>query len=284
MIKLWCGAIVREPGSADATPTLPRVRPAVIRTPENKLRILSAPFIADLRPVERTAPGWTASNALDDGNDRRLRRWRASPYWAIAALARSGHAGLNRHARDGEDAASVCIANWKLQPGMASGSSPRAVAPIRTLAASISSGSSTTMVGRSIVKGCAERSANKVHGFSTGRGGVFAFCCVVFLRPGREREQREVAIYQGFSWCCRTGLNCRPLPYQGSALPLSYGSRFRRKSRPETGRSLPQGGRRRKRTSFRLSRPRRGPESMTTDGGYGFRARGQAPAPRNDVL
>jgi hypothetical protein len=26
------------------------------------------------------------------------------------------------------------------------------------------------------------------------------------------------------SWCCRTGLNCGPLPYQGSALPLSYGS------------------------------------------------------------
>ncbi len=26
-------------------------------------------------------------------------------------------------------------------------------------------------------------------------------------------------------WCCRTGLNCRPLPYQGSALPLSYGSK-----------------------------------------------------------
>src|SRR6201992_1505609 len=33
--------------------------------------------------------------------------------------------------------------------------------------------------------------------------------------------------YKGFYgdiWCCRTGLNCRPLPYQGSALPLSYGS------------------------------------------------------------
>ena len=27
-----------------------------------------------------------------------------------------------------------------------------------------------------------------------------------------------------FSWCCRGGLNSRPLPYQGSALPLSYGS------------------------------------------------------------
>jgi hypothetical protein len=25
-------------------------------------------------------------------------------------------------------------------------------------------------------------------------------------------------------WCCRGGLNSRPLPYQGSALPLSYGS------------------------------------------------------------
>ena len=26
-------------------------------------------------------------------------------------------------------------------------------------------------------------------------------------------------------WCCQTGTNCRPLPYHGSALPLSYGSR-----------------------------------------------------------
>src|SRR4029078_12460150 len=25
-------------------------------------------------------------------------------------------------------------------------------------------------------------------------------------------------------WCCRRGLNSGPLPYQGSALPLSYGS------------------------------------------------------------
>jgi hypothetical protein len=32
---------------------------------------------------------------------------------------------------------------------------------------------------------------------------------------------------QGFGWgewCCQTGLNCRPLHYQWSALPLSYGS------------------------------------------------------------
>ncbi len=26
------------------------------------------------------------------------------------------------------------------------------------------------------------------------------------------------------TWCCRRDLNSRPLPYQGSALPLSYGS------------------------------------------------------------
>ena len=28
----------------------------------------------------------------------------------------------------------------------------------------------------------------------------------------------------GKNWCCQTGLNCRPLHYQWSALPLSYGS------------------------------------------------------------
>ena len=33
-------------------------------------------------------------------------------------------------------------------------------------------------------------------------------------------------------WCCRCGLNARPLPYQGSALPLSYGSRRRPNSTP----------------------------------------------------
>lgn len=31
-------------------------------------------------------------------------------------------------------------------------------------------------------------------------------------------------IFQGVRWCCQTGLNCRPLHYQWSALPLSYGS------------------------------------------------------------
>ena len=34
----------------------------------------------------------------------------------------------------------------------------------------------------------------------------------------------RLLIVQGKSWCCQTGLNCRPLHYQWSALPLSYGS------------------------------------------------------------
>ena len=34
----------------------------------------------------------------------------------------------------------------------------------------------------------------------------------------------RLSIFQGRGWCCQTGLNCRPLHYQWSALPLSYGS------------------------------------------------------------
>ena len=55
-------------------------------------------------------------------------------------------------------------------------------------------------------------------------------------------------------WCCRTGLNCRPLPYQGSALPLSYGStdagkisagksRYRRRFLPQAPRWRKHGNR-----------------------------------------
>src|SRR5262249_49844782 len=54
------------------------------------------------------------------------------------------------------------------------------------------------------------------------------------VRLSVEIETKKAALTGGFlladtfclgpEWCCRTGLNCRPLPYQGSALPLSYGS------------------------------------------------------------
>src|ERR1700675_3397020 len=62
-------------------------------------------------------------------------------------------------------------------------------------------------------------------------------------------------------WCCQTGLNCRPLHYQWSALPLSYGSmrfghwieRIGRKRPYKAGRSLPQGQEARKRGKGPLS-------------------------------
>ena len=40
----------------------------------------------------------------------------------------------------------------------------------------------------------------------------------------RELIRRRTRIVNKTGWCCWTGLNCRPLPYQGSALPLSYSS------------------------------------------------------------
>jgi hypothetical protein len=37
-------------------------------------------------------------------------------------------------------------------------------------------------------------------------------------------KSKKVRTFKGFGWCCQRGSNSRPLPYQGSALPLSYGS------------------------------------------------------------
>ncbi len=34
----------------------------------------------------------------------------------------------------------------------------------------------------------------------------------------------ELTPIHRIGWCCERGLNSRPLPYQGSALPLSYRS------------------------------------------------------------
>ncbi len=47
----------------------------------------------------------------------------------------------------------------------------------------------------------------------------------------------EIGPFSRSDWCCRTGLNCRPLPYQGSALPLSYGSA--RRPQASEGRGMP---------------------------------------------
>ncbi len=52
-----------------------------------------------------------------------------------------------------------------------------------------------------------------------------------------EKPNGLLAFSDGGGWCCRTGLNCRPLPYQGSALPLSYGSA--RRPEASEGRGMP---------------------------------------------
>ena len=68
---------------------------------------------------------------------------------------------------------------------------------------------------------------------STGREPVAQFCpnllgCFRY-RPGNGLRKRRLSDpgtpnAPWKNWCCRTGLNCRPLHYQWSALPLSYGS------------------------------------------------------------
>ena len=42
--------------------------------------------------------------------------------------------------------------------------------------------------------------------------------------PVQGPREALAAFLRGNGWCCQTGLNCRPLHYQWSALPLSYGS------------------------------------------------------------
>ena len=56
---------------------------------------------------------------------------------------------------------------------------------------------------------------------------VIATCPAVFciqVDAGTAETEPERIDLQGKEWCCQRGLNSRPLPYQGSALPLSYGS------------------------------------------------------------
>jgi hypothetical protein len=68
--------------------------------------------------------------------------------------------------------------------------------------------------------------------------------CKFQLRSCRAPGQ-GVSEYGGFprlKWCCRSGLNARPLPYQGSALPLSYGSIRRYRFGPAVARGNTRGG------------------------------------------
>ena len=58
--------------------------------------------------------------------------------------------------------------------------------------------------------------------------------------PHGEKDEAgtQTLVGSGFRWCRRAGLNCRPQPYQGCALPLSYGGGSLRK-RPYSQRFRP---------------------------------------------
>ena len=56
---------------------------------------------------------------------------------------------------------------------------------------------------------------------------------------GQAWPRRESVVSVRAKWCCRWVSNLRPLPYQGSALPLSYGSiPDRRRVHGATGRAI----------------------------------------------
>ena len=67
-------------------------------------------------------------------------------------------------------------------------------------------------------------------------------CSTPVYQERRKNLKRfnRLLIFRVNNWCCRTGLNCRPLPYQGSALPLSYGSMESRKESAQESRHRPR--------------------------------------------
>jgi hypothetical protein len=115
------------------------------------------------------------------------------------------------------------------------------------------------------------RRGNKSHRFPPLSRRVFAFrsvlnCCELF-------DSLSVNLFElkGNSWCCRTGLNCRPLPYQGSALPLSYGSTGRGTCPPEARGNCHKGskGARKVPACFGGAGWRQSPPSPACGGGLG---------------
>ena len=57
-----------------------------------------------------------------------------------------------------------------------------------------------------------------------GLAGLHASAAIVHRVLWHDGVLRRMAPHGSAGWCCWRGLNSRPLPYQGSALPLSYSS------------------------------------------------------------
>jgi hypothetical protein len=79
---------------------------------------------------------------------------------------------------------------------------------------------------KQIINGCAGFVSVETPHF-TVRSGRKAKWLPLTNAPARLKRrflQEAKRVLSRKSWCCQTGLNCRPLHYQWSALPLSYGS------------------------------------------------------------
>ena len=91
--------------------------------------------------------------------------------------------------------------------------------------------------------------------------GRFIGCSRARPTGSRTRSRQQSPMFPGDNrcggWCCWRGLNSRPLPYQGSALPLSYNSgAMRRRRGINTLAPLAQAPQRRS-CSIRVFRPQR---------------------------
>ena len=71
---------------------------------------------------------------------------------------------------------------------------------------------------------CREQPGNVVPGFSPQSAGGVRRLFTFSVWGTREGGNLKTVDFKGLCWCCERGLNSRPLPYQGSALPLSYRS------------------------------------------------------------
>jgi hypothetical protein len=86
------------------------------------------------------------------------------------------------------------------------------------------------------------QNANRCTGFVSVGTGFLGLFRPKMAKTAETGSQPKTWIYADFrglfrenGWCCQTGLNCRPLHYQWSALPLSYGSMPGIQDSAETG-------------------------------------------------
>jgi len=82
-----------------------------------------------------------------------------------------------------------------------------------------------------IIELCGLERCKVVATFYNVFGRAAAYGCAI----PRQRLCRVSSKWLSGKWCCWTGLNCRPLHYQWSALPLSYSSEIAKGAADSSG-------------------------------------------------